>query len=107
MPSPFGVRYSTMAVLIGAVVIFVFWLLAVLGVIVGSILLVDRMGSPKRPKRQVPPIPPGLQEFYEEPAPELPVTKTNYIPRWGLYRKHSVAADKAQWETDFDRLLRG
>lgn len=90
-----------MTVLIGAVVIFVLWLLAVFGVLVGLILLVARIGGPKRTKRQ----PPRSHRSPRSPRSRRPgLRPPHYIPRWGLYRKHSVAAEKAQWEKDFSRL---
>lgn len=109
-----------MAMLTGILVILVFWALASLGVIVGSVLLLARISGPKRPKRQDPPTPPGLREFYEEPRAPAPKPRTplnpqptnprpsspSYLRRWGLYRRHSVAAEKAQWDEEFNRLLR-
>jgi hypothetical protein len=66
------------------------WLIVIFGC-VWLVVLICRMGSPKRPKPE-PPV-----KALPAPRPQSP----DYIPRWGQSRKRSVAADKAQWMRDF------
>lgn len=114
--STFGVRYSMMVVILGTIFFYVIWYLFLLVLLVVLIVVRGRQKRPKRPKRPDPPIPPGLREFYEEPpvrprpAPKPQAAKTrppvHYIRRWGLYRKHWEAAEKAEWEKEFNQIPR-
>lgn len=105
-----------MVVIVGALLIMAAFMVFVVGLLVLMGVMLTRDPKRPKPKRPDPPIPPGLREFYEEPKPPvrprpapkpavMTTTAPSYIRRWGPSRKSAVAADKAQWEKDFSRLL--
>lgn len=94
-----------MVAILGFLVTFivaVIWYLLLLILFVVLLVIQARRERAKRPKRPKRPKP--LKPIVKTLPIAKPPATPQYIRRWGMYRQYSVAAEKAQWEADFDRV---
>lgn len=90
--------------MVGIAVILIMWPLCSLAAIVGICWLFASWGRPKRRAKPRPaPAPPVIRVVKPSPPPASPT----YLRRWNLHRRWWVVSEKAQWQRDYDRLLRG
>lgn len=93
--------------MVASIIITTLFLMAcVIALVAWVCYVIVTWGRPRRPKRQLPATPSAPVILTRLPAPKPLRTSPAYLPRWGFYRRHLVATEKAEWDKDFNRLLR-